>query len=435
MSHADLLGRCKQCGGMVADTGRSSLWHKALCALGLLSLSVPLSAQDAPAVPGGFLFVWAGSRTNAPRSAPANAMLVLDADRRSPTYGRLLNWIKTDRPSVRVHHTEYLMPAGGVLFANDHDAGLTYRIDMRDPRQPKILGQFETMAGLAMPHSFVRTPAGTVLATFMHRAEAEAHLDHSGDRKEGGISGGLVEIDDQGRMIRAASNQDSRYPGELLSPYGLVVMPDIDRVLSTNSAMNSLNGPGSTVQLWRLSTLELLETRRLDPGPTGLGDVDPEEPRRGPDGSVYVQTLSCSLQRITGLAAGRLQAQFVYRFPGGGCGVPTIVDHWLIQSVPYLNGLVVLDLTDPTKPVEVSRIAFPDRFSAHWTSWDPSSGRIVTTGSSRVYVLDLDRETGRITLDERFSDGQGAPGFDLAKAGWALHNQGQFVPHGAIFSR
>jgi len=409
-----------------------------------LAFAIALGAGETLAAPNAgaeqFLFVWAGSRTGAPGSAPANAMAVIDADRGSPTYGRLVSWTKTDVPSNRVHHTEYWMPEGGVLFANDHDAGRTFRIDLRDPAHPAILGSFDTMGPLAMPHSFMRTPSGSVLATFMHgndqrHGAAQGHGTHApGSAAWPGITGGLAEIDADGRVIRTASNADPAFEGELLSPYGLVILPKINRVLSTNSAMTSANGPGSTFQVWRLSTLELLSTERFDPGPSGVSHIDPQEPRLGPDGSVYVQTLSCSLQRVTGLAENRPRARFVYRFAGGGCGVPTIAGRWLIQSVPYLRALVVLDLGDPDAIREVSRLILPDGFLPHWTGWDPAGSRVVTTGSSRVYLLDLDPGTGRLTLDQRFGDGEGVSGFDFSTADWPMNAEGRYVPHGAVFS-
>lgn len=420
--------------------------HRSTWLAGLsLAFAIVFGAGAALAAPnakaGQYLFVWAGSRTGAPASAPANAMVVIDADRDSPTYGRVVSWTKTDSPSTRVHHTEYWMPEGGVLFANDHDAGRTFRIDLRDPAHPAILGSFDRMGPLAMPHSFMRTPSGSVLATFMHRTDqsegaAQGHGTHApGSARWPGITGGLAEFDAEGQMIRTASNADPAFEGELLSPYGLVILPAIDRVLSTNSAMTSVNGPGSTFQVWRLSTLELLSTERFDPGPSGVSHIDPEEPRLGPDESVYVQTLSCSLQRVTGLAEGRPRARFVHRFAGGGCGVPTIVGRWLIQSVPHLRALVVLDLANPDAIREVSRLVLPDGFLPHWTGWDAASSRVVTTGSSRVYLLDLDQRTGRLALDQRFGGVDGVSGFDFSTADWPMNAEGRYVPHGAVFSR
>lgn len=399
---------------------------------GLCSASGGAAAEPAASAPAR-LVVWAGSSTSAPESAPSNAVAVIDADPASPTYGRLISSVETDRPSVRVHHTEYTMPAGGVLFANDHDAGRTWRIDLRDPDRPKLLGDFEAQGAFEMPHSFVRTPKGTVLATFMHEARGHAH--HRASEAEAGITGGLVEIDDDGRMIRGASNADPAFRGELLSPYGLVVLPGIDRVLSTNSAMNSMNGPGSTFQIWRLSDLKLLSTHRFDPGPTGLAHVDPEEPRAAADGSVYVQMLSCGLQRVTGIAEGRPKAEAVWRFPGGDCGVPTLVGSWLIQSVPYVGGFVVLDVSDPKRIREASRLTLPGAPFTHWTGWDANSGRLVANGGRVVYLLDLDRKTGRLTVDERFAGVDGVPGFDFAGPDWPLYAKGRYVPHGSVFTR
>lgn len=401
------------------------------CGIGML---LGATGMQAEAAEPQRLMVWAGAATGAPGSTPANAVAVIDADPASATYGRLVASALTDKPSSRVHHTEYVMPARGVLFANDHDIGRTYRIDLRDPDRPRVLGVFEGLGGLEMPHSFVRTSDRTVLATFMHASGG--HHTHGGHGAASPwITGGLAEIDDDGRLIRSAFNADPAFEGELLSPYGLIVLPEIDRVLSTNSAMQRDHGPGSTYQVWRLSDLKLLSTHRFDPGPTGLDHVDPEEPRLGPDGSVYVQTLSCGLQRVMGLAENRPRAEAVWRFPGGGCGVPTIVGSWLIQSVPYLNGLVVLDVSDPKRIREAARLSLPDGFRAHWTGWDPKGGRIVVTGSSRVYLLDLDRKTGRLMLDERFAGADGAPGFDFTGADWPDHAKGRYVPHGAVFTR
>ena len=397
------------------------------------SLASPHIAVAQEGRSAGRLVVWAGSATGRPGSAPSNAVAVIDVDRASPNYGRLIASVETDRPSLRAHHTEYAMPPGGVLLANDHDAGLTYRIDLRDPDRPKLLGSFGAMGVFEMPHSFVRTPTGTVLATFMHETADHAH--GAAHDTPVGITGGLVELDEDGHMIGGSSNADPAFAGELLSPYGLLLLPEIDRILSTNSAMQPVHGPGSTFQIWRLSTLELLSTHRFDPGPTGLAHIDPEEPRLAPDGSVYVQMLSCGLQRVSGLAEGRPEARAVWRFPGGGCGVPTIVGSWLIQSVPYINGLIVLDISDADHVREAFRLTLPDGIYTHWTGWDSTSDRLVVTGSSRVYLLDLDRRTGQLNLDARFQGVDGVTGFDFAGPDWPDHDRGRYVPHGSVFTR
>ena len=143
-----------------------------------------------------------------------------------------------------------------------------------------------------------------------------------------------MEIDDQGKVIRSASSADPAFPDELLTPYSLVVLPELDRVVSTDSAMADEDVfRGLTYQVWRLSDLKLLKTSYLDPGTGRYAHISPEEPRLGPDGAIYVQTYACGIERITGMNTDRVKSQLVYVFPGAYCGVPTIIGHFLIESI------------------------------------------------------------------------------------------------------
>jgi hypothetical protein len=95
---------------------------------------------------------------------------------------------------------------------------------------------------------------------------------------------------------------DPAFADALLMPYGLVVLPDIDRVVSTNSSMHDADiFSGVTYQVWRVSDLKLLKTANFDVGRDLYSHISPEEPRRAPDGSILVQTLGCGMERITGV--------------------------------------------------------------------------------------------------------------------------------------
>jgi len=240
------------------------------------------------------------------------------------------------------------MPASGMLFANDHDAGRTFIFDLRDPLHPKIVTSFTEMAGYMHPHSYLRLPNDHVLATFQH--------EHYGASEEPmGSTGGPVEIDDQGKVIRSASNADPAFAGALLTPYSLVVLPELDRVVSTNSSMHlDYIFAGVTSQVWRLYDFKLLKTAYFDVGENRYAQISPEETRLGPDGSIFVQTLGCGLERITGVNTDEPRSRLVYTFPGNWCGVPTIGGHYLVQSAGAMHGLIVLDITNAAKPVEVS---------------------------------------------------------------------------------
>jgi hypothetical protein len=378
----------------------------------------------APVFAGHYLFAW-----TVDESKQGNDFLaVIDADPASATYGKLITTLGTDQQTVRIHHTEYVMPASGMLFANDHDVGRTFIFDVNDPLHPKVVTSFTDMAGYMHPHSFVRLPNGNVLASFQH-----AH--HGQVAGKLGASGGLVEIDDRGIVVRSVSSADAAFPDAYLSPYSLAVLPAQDRVVSTNSSMHDPDlFSGVTYQVWRLSDLKLLKTAYFDPGEGRYAHIAPEEPRVAADGSVYVQTLACGIQRITGLTTKPV-AKLVHTFPGNWCGVPTIVGNFLIQSVPAIHGLIALDISNPAKPVEVSRLSLSDNYYAHWTGWDATTKRLVTTGSENLFLVKLDEKTGALAVDEAFKDDNGKPGFDMAKREWPHGWTGTGKPHGVVFSR
>ncbi len=401
---------------------------KALIGLGLAAVAFPAGA----ATEGPYLFVWTGDQAKQDK----DFLAVLDADPASATYGRLVAGVGTDIKTVRIHHTEYEMPASGMLFANDHDPNESVVFDLRDPLKPKVAARFQSLGGFGMPHSYVRLPNGNVLATFQF-VDHGGHADHAAMMD--GKTGGLVEIDDKGKLVRAVANADPSLPDDGLLPYSLAVLPKIDRVLVTNSPMQDPYLLSSnTYQVFRLSDLKLLGTHRLDPGPTGNGNVAPEEARVASDGSVYVQTLSCGIQRVTGLDTSKPVAKLVHKFPGDFCGVPTIVGRYLVQSVPTYNGFGVLDIGDPDNVREVSRLTIDKDFSPHWTAWGAKAKRLaVTSGKkgTRLYLLKLDEKTGALSIDETFRDTDGKVGFSFATRQWPHGWTGEGTPHGAVFSR
>jgi hypothetical protein len=397
-------------------------------ALVLYAISVPAVSADKPQVPGHYLFAWAGDVAQQGN----DFLAVIDAEPGSATYGHLVTTVVTDQKSMQVHHTEYTMPEDGLLFANDHLAGRTFIFDLRDPINPKISASFTDMAGYSHPHSFLRLPNGHVLASFQH-------MHHSGGEMpmDLGSSGGIVEIDNEGKVIRSASSADPAYPNANLMPYSLVVLPDIDRVVVTNSSMHDVDAHGHTYQIWRLSDLKLLKTAYFDTGGRQYGDIDPEEPRRGPDGSIFVQTVSCGIERITDVGTASPRSQLVHMFPGRFCGVPTIVGHYLIQSVYAIHSVVALDISNPAKPKEVSKLKFDDVFGPHWTGWDAKSQRLVVTGyeEHRLFMLKLDQKTGALSMDTAFHDADGKPGFNFDDREWPHGWKGSANPHGVVFSR
>jgi hypothetical protein len=396
-------------------------------AVSLSALLVPIQS-NAQTESGDLLFVWVGDRAKTGN----NFIIVIDADPDSPNYGKLVSSGVTDIKTVGAHHTEYEMSANGILFANDHGGNRTAVIDLNDPLQPRQIGAFSSLGGFSMLHSFARLPNGNVLATFQY-------ADHDGQMSMDSISGGLVEIDNSGKLVRSVSNADPLFADEGLLPYSLAVIEDIDRVIVTNSPMrDDFLLTSNTYQLFRLSDLELIGTYRLDPGPRLNGHISPQEPRIGPDGAVYIFTLSCGVQRVTGMDTESPKVQLVHQYPGSWCGVPVILGNYMVQAVPDIHSFIVLDISDGENPVEVSRLDMGEDYVVHWTAMDPGSGRLVVTTSrsgQRMHVLKLDEDSGELTIDEDFRGQDGEPGFSFAEQTWPHGWTGEGAPHGAVFSR
>jgi hypothetical protein len=135
--------------------------------------------------------------------------------------------------------------------------------------------------------------------------------------------------------------------------------------------------------VWRLSDLKLLKTAYVDVGENRYAHLGPQEPRRGPDGSVFIQSLACGIQRVTGIDTAEPKAQLVHTFPGSWCGVPTVVGRYLIEGARQTSELIALDISDGAKPVEVSRLKLGASYFAHWTAWDPKTQRLVVASGQK----------------------------------------------------
>jgi hypothetical protein len=391
--------------------------------------------------PSPYLFVWAADEDG----KESDFLAVLDARPGSRRYGEVIATIPTGVSGTFPHHTEYEFPAGSMLFANGWGAGQTFIFNLKDPRKPKLAGEFKDVGDYSFPHSFARLPNGHVLTTLQVKKDGYEP------------PGALAELDPKGKLIRSGRADVAGMDKKQLWPYSLIALPQIDRVVSTATEMGlpkwAMAGPhGSThqehtlsdtehVQIWRLSDLSLQATIPLPAVPGKKYHLNPAEPRLLPDGSLYINTFSCGLYRILGLNGSQPKAEFVYAFPGAGtkeeCGVPVVVGKYWVQTDPSLPGLIVLDVSDPAKPVEVSRLVFDARFSkSHWVAADRRSHRLVVTGNHRSWVLivNIDPNTGKLTLDKNWKlKNTGGPGIDFDRSVWPHGSSGKAIVHGALF--
>jgi hypothetical protein len=99
-----------------------------------------------------------------------------------------------------------------------------------------------------------------------------------------------------------------------------------------------------------------------------------------------------------------------------------------------------LDISDPAKPRQVSRVVLGPEDVPHWISLEPNQQRVVITGYAgmkhRVMIARFDPVTGQLALDERFrEEGASEPGFRMDNKTWPHGGSAPGIPHGAVFSR
>lgn len=399
-----------------------------------LAFAAACTPTPAPAPEAGHLFLWTADADG----ADPDFLAVVDARRDSDTYGRVVATAPIGDRGTLPHHTENEFPENDSLFANGFPAGKTFVFDLTDPRRPSVAASFVTALGFGWPHSFARLPNGHVLATF--QSPDSAYVP----------GGGLVELNEAGAAVRAGAAAVPEIPDSLNWPYGVTVFPDIDRVVTTVTDM----GIGTDwryrdpwfLQVWSLSELRPLATITLEPDSAGNGHRAPAEVRRLQDGSIYANTFSCGLYRLLDVEGASPRAERVHTFPGAGvfetpCAVPVVIGRFWIQTVSAINGLIVLDTTDPAAPVEVARLSLDERFHMpHWLAADRVSGdRVVVTGGMEgtwVLVVDVDPQTGALSIDETFREpGSDHPGISFEREEWPHGRTGRAWMHGAVFGK
>jgi hypothetical protein len=404
----------------------------------LVSLS---PGGSAPAGVSRYLFLWAADADG----KDSDFLAVVDADPASATYRSVVATKPVEAMGTRPHHTEYEMPADGILWANGFAASRTFLFDLHTPAKPTIVDSFDARGPFHHPHSYARLPNGHILSTFQQAGASGTHTEHGpsgqaqggGAQGERGATGGLVEFDPRGGVVRSVSAAAPAVDADI-RPYSLAVLPSLDRVVMTATDMH-LQVRSRAIQIWRLSDLSLIKTLLLPPGSRGDENVLTAEPRVLADGTtVLVNTFTCGLYRVNGLASDDPSVEWVYSSPWQEtapkkrfCAVPAVSGRFWIQTSGFERAVITLDVSDPKHPREVSRLTLGPDEVPHWIALDPSGTRAVITGyegiESRVILARLDPSTGRLTRD-------GEP-IDFGRKDWPHGPSGPAIPHGAVFSR
>ena len=335
---------------------------------GLLLVTAASAGHQYPvARPARYLYVWAGMGSDS--AAGLDMMTVIDADPTSPGYGRLLAALTVDSAGQMPHHTEFVLPPHGPLFANDYMSDKTFLIDFSTPASPRLRGRLASVPHGHQLHSFARLANGHVIATVQF-----------GDSTVEGSPGGLAEFDANGALLRTGWSRDSTFPRAHIRTYGLTVLPNADRIVTTSAPMDR-ERTADVVQVWRLSDLTLLKTLAVPANDDSVTQRRPFEVRALDDGTVMMNTYNCGFFRISGLATiPRIDRVLTLSGRNGdGCSVPVIIGHFMVMPIAYSHRYATIDIADPEHPVEVA--SSPDKFNAFFprTGLPPIRGAIASS--------------------------------------------------------
>jgi hypothetical protein len=396
----------------------------ALCGAGGLPAAASRHDQHA----ARYLFSWSGDEDR----NDSDFLAVIDLKRDGDRYGTVVATAPVGEKGLWPHHTEHELGAGRMLFANGFASNRNVLFDLRDPLHPAVVRRFDGVADLSFLHSFLRLPNGQVIATFQ---------GHGPDNVS---PGGIAIFDDAGHVVRSRSAADPSADQTTLRPYSLAVVPSLDRLVvaltymvipSWHALRPSIEHDhnGNQVQVYRLSDLSLIKTIRL-PGNDG-----PNEPRVLADGrTVLVNSVECRLYHVTGLEGTDPQLEMIYEERPRGCAMPLVIGDYWVSAHAADHRVFSLDVHDLEHVRRVSSVSFDERQRPHWLATDGSRIVVVNepaqTAERRLWMLQVDRANGQLTLDRAFRDaGSDRPGIAFDRADWPHGSTGHAVPHGTVF--
>jgi len=391
-----------------------------------LCIAFEMGASAKPLSEGEYLFAW----FHDPAKDDPTFLATIDARPSSPTYGQVVASVQGEGIGKDAHHTNHILPASNILFANDFKGGRTHIFDLNNATAPKRLASFSNQGKFTFPHSFVELPNGNILSTFQTIGQGNE------------VAGGLVEMTYEGKLVRSTLADDGTVG--FMRPYSLEYLPKLDRVLMVSADMMEKDITFH-YQLWKQADLSPLGTFALPKAPRKGAEIDPMEARVLHDGTtVLITTYSCGLYKVDGLQEDKPQAHFVHDFEGKSCAIPFVIGNFWVEAVGRTESgggkIDVLDIADPAHPRLVYSLPFPEGYYPHWIGANEDGSRIALSGdgklAQKIVMLNFDKNTGALSIDQAFGekDAEGIVGINTSRTEWPHGKTGPAIPHGLVFS-
>jgi len=198
------------------------------------------------------LYVW----TSDADQKDADFLTTIDADSRSPTYGRIIATTPTSAPANEAHHFGYTVNADRI-FAGGLFSNRLFIYDVAsDPKHPKLVKTVPDLAvstGYSGPHTFYAVPGGVLVAML--------------GSKDGGAPGALVQLDNDGNFVKAMAAPDYMYDVGIEPELNMIVTSSWAHPHAVKAGNTPMDQVGDVVNVWDWKTGQVLQTEHLDKAP------------------------------------------------------------------------------------------------------------------------------------------------------------------------
>ncbi len=343
------------------------------------------------------LYVW----TSDADAKQPDFLTVVDADPKSPGYGKILTTVPTGSTvDNEAHHFGYTVNADRI-FAGGLVSNRLFIYDVKtDPRHPtviKTIPDLGAISGYSGPHTYYAVPGGVMIAML--------------GSKDGTGPGALVRLDEQGNFVSAlpAPNRPDD-PGYM---YDVGVKPELNRMVTSSwTHPHHFRGNpiapenvGDAVVVWDWKAGKVLQVEHLDKMPLEVRWQHGPAARGG-----FINCAGASTIWYWEDKDGKLAFTRVIQLPASSTPADVRISYdnrLLYVSLFTGNAVQQYDVSDPLHPKFVTEVKLQEPNMMKLT---PDSRRLYVSNSLlsnldgkvpfRVWLLNVG--TGGMTQDDKF---------------------------------
>ena len=308
------------------------------------------------------LYVWT---SDADQKDP-DFLTTIDANPRSPTYGKIIATTPTNAPANEAHHFGYTVNADRI-FAGGLFSNRLFIYDVAtDPRHPKLIKTVPDLAastGYSGPHTFYAVPGGVTIAML--------------GSKDGGAPGALVQLDNDGNFVKASPAPNFMYDVGIKPELNLILTSSWAHPHAVKAGNTPMDQVGDEVVAWDYKTGKVVQEEHLDKAPLEVRWLHGPAARGGFINCAFGNSVwrwevgkdgKLAFTRVIKLADGSIPADMRISYD----------NRFLFVSLFGGGAVQQYDIADPARPTLVSSVTIPQ---AQMLKLTPDNKRLYVSNS------------------------------------------------------